>query len=138
MAHYRVTMSDTASPPGPAALPYQQTAAFEWTQRAFELLSTNTLTVTTRRAEGIDSVVVAGPCPRCTHQLVDRQVGVAVAGVAGGAPRGALPGAAPPEAIVVDVTCGCGVHHDGAPETATGCGVSFRIELVATDPQAIP
>jgi hypothetical protein len=29
----------------------------------------------------------------------------------------------------VDVTCGCGDNHSGAPSGKTGCGVSFRVEL---------
>jgi hypothetical protein len=138
MAHYRVTVPNTASSPEPADLPYRQTTAFEWTRQAFDMLSTNTLTATARRTAGITSVVVAGPCPRCAHRLVDRQVGVAVTGVAGGTTRGVLPEVAAPETIAVDVTCGCGTHHNGAPESTTGCGVSFRIELIATDPETAP
>lgn len=115
---------------------YLETTAFEWTKRAFDLLNRDELTAVPRQADGVTTVVVAGPCPRCAHPLVDRQVGVVVTGVAGGTRRGTLAGDAPPEAIVIDVTCGCGTVHDGAPEMVSGCGVSFRIELVTTDEAA--
>lgn len=115
---------------------YLETSEFEWTKRAFELLGRNELTATTHWSAGIASVVIAGPCPRCRHNLVDRQVGVVVAGLSNGSPRsgtGAHQGSTPPPALVVDVTCGCGLAHEGAAQTVTGCGASFRIELEAVE-----
>lgn len=123
-------------PPEPKVITYSETSEFEWTKRAFELLGENELTATTYWSAGIASVVIAGPCPRCGHDLVDRQVGVVVAGLSNGAPRSGIDarhGSNPPPTLVVDVTCGCGLVHEGAAETVTGCGVSFRIELEAVD-----
>lgn len=120
-------------------VPYLETCGFEWTERAFTLLTEDRLTATARLTDGVLSVVVAGPCPRCAHHLVDRQVATAVAGVGSGAVRHfGIPRPAPdtgPPTVQMDVTCGCGNAHPGAPDTVTGCGVSFRIELVADEDQ---
>jgi hypothetical protein len=126
-------MADTAVPSQapadfPPDVPYQDAAGFEWTERAFHLLEQQVLVATPRWADGVASVVVAGPCPRCQHHLVDRWVSTVVTGVAAGT-RGLRGDNLPPEILEVDVTCGCGNAHPGVPEQATGCGVSFRIML---------
>lgn len=122
------------NPPTQAvAAPYEETAEFKWTKRAFESLTANALTAETRWSAGVGSVIVTGPCPRCAHQMADRQVLAAVTGLSAG-PRPDPPPTAEAErreTVVVDVTCGCGLVHAGAPEDVTGCGVSFRIELEA-------
>ncbi|GHG88864.1 hypothetical protein GCM10018780_07650 [Streptomyces lanatus] len=43
-----------------------------------------------------------------------------------------------PAVVTVDVTCGCGHTHAGAPEGTTGCGVSFRVELEAESAPSNP
>ena len=79
---------------------------------------------------------VSGPCPRCRHFLDDRQTLSGLPGLIGvGGPRGDEVSRGEAAAhwtgryAQVDVSCGCGDTHDGAPEGRTGCGVSFRVEL---------
>ncbi|MFP8885689.1 hypothetical protein [Streptomyces mangrovi] len=119
-----------------AAFPYLATNDYEWTERAFQLLEAERLTVSAHSASGVPGFVVAGPCPRCEHHLTDRQVTVALTGMSGTG-RHAQDEFENPEsetdavdAVVLDVTCGCGTAHQDAPEGAAGCGASFRIELV--------
>ncbi|MFF3286143.1 hypothetical protein [Streptomyces sp. NPDC003023] len=114
--------------PAAASLAYLPTTAYEWTERAFRLLETERLTVSPHGTDDAPVFVVAGPCPRCDHHFVDRQVTVALTGM-GGVSRGDDSDAS--RSVVLDVTCGCGAAHEDAPEGATGCGVSFRIELAA-------
>lgn len=71
------------------------------------------------------------------HPLDDRQTLTAVANLPGGGWRGVDVDsrtqsgreAAEPMFYDVDVSCGCGDSHHGAPMGTTGCGVSFRVEL---------
>lgn len=117
----------------PAEVGYHETADLVWTERAFTLLEQQRLTATPRYAEGVVSVVVEGPCPRCWHQLVERWVDTVVVGTGAGA-RGVLrDDGALPDYLEVDVTCRCGVRHADAPDDTAGCGASFRIALQADD-----
>ncbi|MGA5704178.1 hypothetical protein [Peterkaempfera bronchialis] len=107
---------------------YVVTTDYRWTDRAYDLLEAQELTVKPHNEDTAPCFVVSGRCPRCDHHLVDRQVTVALTGMAG-ASRGS--NGDPQEAVVLDVTCGCGTAHQDAPTGVTGCGVSFRIELTA-------
>ncbi|MBT2482966.1 hypothetical protein [Streptomyces sp. ISL-94] len=107
---------------------YRITNAYEWTERAFRLLEAEQLTVTEHGAPAAAGFVVSGPCPRCEHHIVDRRAFVALTGMGGGGRDG---GTDATEAVVLDVSCGCGTAHQDAPEGVTGCGASFRIELTA-------
>ncbi len=86
-------------------------------------------------SSGIIRSRVWGPCPRCGHVIDDRQTLTAVANLPGTgwrharapAPAQSLPDE--PDFLDVDVSCGCGAPHPGAPATTGGCGVSFRVEL---------
>ncbi|MGW0615875.1 hypothetical protein [Streptomyces sp. NPDC002788] len=111
-----------------AALDYLPTTDFRWTERAFEFLETGDLTVTPYAGGGAPCFVVSGPCPRCGHHLVDRQVTTALTGLSGPSRGGE---GEQPAAVMLDVTCSCGTEHGNAPAGAIGCGASFRIELVA-------
>ncbi|MFF2957009.1 hypothetical protein ACFVVU_37425 [Kitasatospora sp. NPDC057965] len=111
-----------------ADVSYSATTDFRWTERAFALLGSQELTVTPHEAGGARCFVVAGRCPRCDHHLVDRQVTAALTGLSG-ASRGE--GAEAVAVVSLDVTCSCGSAHQDAPQGATGCGVSFRIEVEA-------
>ncbi|MBT2365647.1 hypothetical protein J7E88_10025 [Streptomyces sp. ISL-10] len=113
-------MSEGASPA------FRATTDIEWTERAFRSLEDRRLTVAAHDAGGVPAFVVAGPCPRCEHHLVDRQVSVALTGLTGAQRQ--VNGAVL-DVVVLDVTCGCGTAHQDAPEGVTGCGASFRIEL---------
>lgn len=113
-------MSDQSS------VSYSASADFHWTERAYALLGT-TLTVNLVDAGTVPCFVVEGDCPRCGHSLIDRQTTVALVGLSGSS-RGQ--GADDVDAVTLDVTCNCGTAHQGAPQGATGCGVSFRLEVV--------
>ncbi|MEV0978347.1 hypothetical protein [Streptomyces sp. NPDC049915] len=110
----------------PGSSAYLPTTDFNWTERAFALYEQGRLTVTEHTADGVSGAVVSGPCPRCDHHFVDRRSLDALTGLAGVSRNGE---GEPSDLILLDVTCGCGTPHEGAPEGATGCGVSFRIEL---------
>jgi len=122
-----VTPSESAAAEQ-ADVPYQVTTAFQWTERAFHMIESGGLLVGVVAADGVVTATVGGPCPRCSHQLLDRQVGHAVTEV-----RGGHGGESLPRTVVVDVSCGCGEAHSGAPEQVTGCGVAFRVQLVLDD-----
>ncbi|WP_329282142.1 hypothetical protein [Streptomyces sp. NBC_01451] len=106
-------------------MPYEATTAFRWTERAFHLIESGGIQTGVVVGEGVVTATVGGPCPRCGHQFVDRQVGQAVTAVRGGHGRDPLP-----RTVVIDVSCGCGELHAGAPGEVTGCGVAFRVQLV--------
>lgn len=108
---------------------YENTTEFVWTERAFELVEEGKLHAEIQQPRvGVKVSHVWGACPRCGHHLDDWQPLSAVTGVIGG--RRPDPGAHDTTDVEpVDVTCGCGTTHPGAPIDTTGCGVSFRIEL---------
>lgn len=106
---------------------YEPTAAYEWTERAYQLLVEGRLQGRAFDTGEVLSSHVWGPCPRCEHPLDDRQVHTAVVSGVGRGPgrTGEIPGT-----LAVDVACGCAFPHPRAPEGVPGCGVSFRVELV--------
>lgn len=124
-------------------VPYEQTSDYRWTEAAFRLLESGALTASVTASGNVSSAVIAGTCPRCVHQFTDRRPLTAVTNGLGGS-RAGLPGsggtdpgdpAGAYEAVVLDVTCSCGLPHPprepAATDAAVGCGVSFRIELAA-------
>ncbi len=108
---------------------YEKTTAFEWTERAFELLQTGQLRAEIHKPRaGVEASHVWGRCPRCEHQVDDWQPLSTVTGMIGSrSAESAAPDAANVESV--DVSCGCGTVHPTAPDGITGCGVSFRIEF---------
>jgi hypothetical protein len=127
-------MTTAATPP---VEPYHESTDYSWTETAFEMLEHHDLNGEVISRDGIVRSRVWGPCPRCRHELDDQQTHTAVTSLMGGQwrdPRGTdsgQPGAgdAGPLFFPVDVSCGCGTSHPGAPAAHTGCGVSFRVEL---------
>jgi hypothetical protein len=128
-------MTVSATPPDE---PYHESTDYSWTEKAFGMLECNELQgEVVVSPDGVVRSRVWGPCPRCQHVLDDRQTHTAVTNLMGGEWRG--PGGAGPGQLVegdtgmrffpVDVSCGCGDSHSGAPAGTTGCGVSFRVEL---------
>ena len=114
-----------------AEVAYENTADEAWAQQALDLYERRELQVEAFNTEGVVSAQVWGTCPRCGHELnVQQTLSTPIVGVRGG--RGlwsALTGRDVPARIpdAVEVGCGCGHAHPGAPEQATGCGVSFRL-----------
>lgn len=108
---------------------YEKTTAFVWTERAFELLETGKLYAEIQQPRrGLRVSHVWGQCPRCGHRIDDWQPLSAVTGLVGEhRPDSGAGGALDVEPV--DIGCGCGTTHPGAPADTTGCGVSFRIEL---------
>jgi hypothetical protein len=106
---------------------YERTTAFIWTECAFDLLEIGTLRAEVEEpCPGLRWSHVWGPCPRCRHPLDDWQPLSAVTGLvsrSGSAEHDIA------EIESIDITCGCGTGHLGAPNGMTGCGVSFRVEL---------
>ena len=114
--------------------PYHQSVDYSWTEKAFEMLERDELHGEVVSADEIVRSRVWGPCPRCRHTLDDRQTHTAITNLMGGERRQqgpAGPGGGDPGLVffTVDVSCGCGDSHSGAPPGKTGCGVSFRVEL---------
>lgn len=122
-------------------VPYETSIAFKWTNRAFDLLTTGEMTATLVERDGFVTTVIEGPCPRCGHFIADRQLHTALVS-AGSGLRGLTDDHvvrdAPYDVIAVDVTCGCGLVHPPAPMDVTGCGTSFRIELVSNGAHSGP
>jgi hypothetical protein len=127
-------MTAGATPPDE---PYRESTDYSWTEKAFSMLERGDLQGEAASRDEVVSSRVQGPCPRCWHALDDRQTHTALTGLMGGQSRragGADPGEpGDSEAglvfFPVDVSCGCGDSHPGAPAGTTGCGVSFRVEL---------
>lgn len=117
--------------------PYHESTDYSWTETAFDMLERHDLHGEVVSRDGIVRSRVWGPCPRCKHALDDRQTHTAVTNLMGGEWRGpggaglGQPGAgaAGLSFFPVDVSCGCGDSHPGAPAGKVGCGVSFRVEL---------
>lgn len=120
-------MTTDVRPPGEAN--YEESAAYRWTERAYELLVTGDLHGRAFTSDGVLSSHVWGECPRCGHPLDDRQVHTAVVSGVGRWPGRVTRRGTPPPPLDVDVACGCKHAHPLAPPDTTGCGVSFRVEL---------
>jgi hypothetical protein len=128
----------TADTTTPSDKPYHESTDFTWTEKAFGMLERGELRGEVTSSRGIVHSRVWGPCPRCQHALDDQQTLTAVTNLPGGQWRGrgadvsdqAAGGQAEPKYCDVDVSCGCGDSHSGAPAGKTGCGVSFRVELL--------
>jgi hypothetical protein len=127
-----------ADAPPPLDQPYQESADYGWTENAFGLLERDELHGEVISRDGVTRSRVWGPCPRCDHALDDQQTHTAVTSLMSGewrtwtTVRTSEPGDDDHDAVYfpVDVSCGCGHGHPGAPAGKTGCGVSFRVELL--------
>ncbi|MDO0910682.1 hypothetical protein QQM39_07415 [Streptomyces sp. DT2A-34] len=111
---------------------WEPTSEFGWTSKAYDLLEQDLLRAEVALVDGVVTTRVWGCCPRCAGRIDDRQVPTVVGDFT--SPRGMADADAAevlPPVVVVDVTCGCGAAHVDSPEGTTGCGVSFRVELVA-------
>jgi hypothetical protein len=119
----------------PSVRGYEESTDYEWTRIAFAKLEGGNLHGEVIASRGIVRSRVWGECPACEHELDDRQTHTAVTSAFGGEWRGTArgdddTGKAAPAYYEVDVSCGCGHAHPGAPADRTGCGASFRVELL--------
>jgi hypothetical protein len=111
---------------------YRVSSEFLWTRTAYEqLLEDRDLHGEVISRDGVMASHVWGQCPRCRHSLDDRQPLTVLTSLMGvrrtDSPESTE--AADAGFAQVDVSCGCGVTHPGAPADTTGCGTSFRVEL---------
>lgn len=114
---------------------YENTATESWANLALDAHRQGRLQAVVFTTDGVGSAQVWGSCPRCHHELNIQQTLTAAVVVDRGiwstlTQRSA--GAAPPDSV--EVACGCGRGHQGAPDGVTGCGVSFRLPARAPDP----
>lgn len=131
-------MDDDDAPPA-AEKAYENTADEIWEREAVALHRDRRLQVQAFATDGVVSAQVWGTCPRCGHDLnVQQTLSVPIAGLREG--RGlwqaltrqrASEAAGIPDAV--EVGCGCGRAHPGAPDAVTGCGVSFRLPTAPPD-----
>lgn len=109
-----------------ADIGYERTAEDSWTARAMGLFQKGNLQVQAFSTGGVISAQVWGTCPRCDHNLnVQLTLTAPVVTFRGGWSNTGRKDAKIPSHI--DVDCGCGLAHDGAPEQVKGCGVTFRL-----------
>lgn len=111
-----------------AEVPYEteDPLSYEWTDRAFAEVAAGRLQVRLVRAAGVRTALVDGPCPRCGHPVHWSMALDAVAGADGVLGAGQTLAR---RSVPLDVTCGCGLTHPGAPAGVKGCGIVFRVEL---------
>ncbi len=118
---------------------YENTAEEAWARRALDLYQRRELQVEAFDTEGVVSAQVWGTCPRCGHELnVQQTLSVPLIDSAGRGVWSALTRreapATPGIPDAVEVGCGCGHPHPGAPEQVAGCGVSFRLPTAPPGP----
>ncbi|MFI6999334.1 hypothetical protein [Nocardia sp. NPDC050175] len=118
---------------GPTAdLPYEfaRPTAYEWTEKAYDLMVTDNLTVTLIVRDAMRTAIASGECPRCTHDVgfVMELVAPIPADVSG---LGDESGPIDPEYVPIDVQCRCTGEHPGRPSNESkGCGILFRAEVL--------
>ena len=102
----------------------------QWTERAYRSLTDGTMTADIVRAGGVRRVTIAGPCPRCGHEVQFDQLLDAVAGEDGSLNALGSTSEKPDNYVKVVASCRCNEPHDKRPEGVTfGCGINFRVEL---------
>ncbi|HUJ64590.1 MAG TPA: hypothetical protein VLX59_03565 [Acidimicrobiales bacterium] len=135
-------MDDGSGTPA-AEVVHENTADETWDRRAFDLYQRGELHVQAFDTEGLVSAQVWGLCPRCGHELnIQQTLSTPIAlregrGLWAALTRRNLP-VAPGIPDTVEVSCGCGHAHPGAPEDASGCGVSFRLPTAPPDSPRTP
>jgi hypothetical protein len=104
--------------------------AYQWTDKAYDLLQAGRLTASVHTKAGIQTATVEGDCPHCHHDVNYRQVFDAVAGeplsTLGERTTGIDVGYVP-----LTVSCQCTEFHKGRPDKIDhGCGINFRIDVL--------
>ena len=111
--------------------------AYEWTDKAFELMTEGKLTVS---LDTDGTVTAHGACPRCAHDpnythletIVLPQGPVGTLSKGGQPVSKADPGVnASGQYVTVPIQCACRETHEGRPAGEAGCGITFNTELLA-------
>jgi hypothetical protein len=132
---------ETGAIPEEANVDYESATSYEWTEKAHAMFDRQKLQGYFLDTDGVLSAHVWGACPRCGHPLDARPVLTTVVtnlrgernlwhkftGLLSG--HSASDDSAVSDVEVVDIGCGCGYSHPGAPEDTKGCGVSFRLQV---------
>jgi hypothetical protein len=117
-----------------AEVGYERTCDDAWAQRALGFYQSRQLQMQAFNTDGVISAQVWGACPRCGHSLdIQMTLTAPVVSWRGGWSSVGRKGDAGIPADI-EVGCGCGLAHGGAPENVTGCGVSFRLPTAPTAP----
>ena len=126
-------MDDAAGTAG-TEVDWANTADKTWAMQAIDFYQRRQLRVEAFNTEGVVSAQVWGTCPRCLHDL-DIQVTLnapVLTWRGGWSSIGRRNASGIPDDV--EVGCGCGFAHAGAPEQVTGCGVSFRLPTAPPAP----
>jgi hypothetical protein len=116
------------------AEPYDTAApnAYEWTERAFDLLQSGDLAASIETKAGIHTALVTGQCPRCRHAMTFQLVLDTVTGESLGTLSVRKTTYARQEYVALTVSCQCTEPHAGRPGNIDhGCGINFRIDMRA-------
>ncbi len=120
-------------------IPYAQTGRndYEWTKKAFDLLTQGLLSVTITGKGDNTAVHASGVCPRCAHDVnytrVEKIAAPTDASILGGGERGGQRVTAPAY-VTVEAACACqDQEHPGRPkDILRGCGIVFAAEVLVT------
>ncbi|MEU4711185.1 hypothetical protein AB0G00_32650 [Nocardia salmonicida] len=106
--------------------------AYQWTEKAYDLLLAETLIVDLTVRHGIEIATASGDCPRCGHDVqFTMERDAPVPGTIGG--LGTEDTSMIADFVAVDVECRCKGIHSGRPEAISrGCGIVFRTEVKRT------
>ncbi len=118
------------------AVGVEQTA-YEWTDRAFELMTEGKLIISLGR-NGL--ITARGVCPRCEHDpqyshlesIVLPQGPVGTLGRGGhSVERSNRENLGRDPYVTVPIQCACSEEHEGRPVGEAGCGITFNTEVLA-------
>ena len=105
---------------------------YQWTKKAYQLLKDGSLTASITSAGGVEIARVDGKCPYCEDTIPYKEVReAATEGTTGKTPgEDVQKRAVAPRYGAITVTCGCSVAHPNDPAKGTGCGTTFRLEVL--------
>jgi|SRR5829696_2001362 len=106
--------------------------ARKWTERAYNLLESGELKASIISAGGVETARADGKCPYCEDTIHYLEVRTAVTEGTEKTLGADKLEEAEEEARYgsITVTCGCGVSHPNDPTKGTGCGTTFRLEVL--------
>ena len=109
-----------------------QPAAYEWTERAFELLTQRKLRAAITDRSGVHIAEASGDCPRCEDDVeFSMEFDAPLPGKFGGLGQSIITLPAPAQYVTIDVVCHCRGEHPGRPaDVHRGCGILFAVEVL--------